>query len=721
MSDNKNAEQSKVKEDGKEVSQSSIHQEGQLENKSNQPETKTNVKEATAANVIHPQEQRLIKIKKDDVKIETKANEVNEDVNEDFKEEALSDIQADASIRKKSSSNMLASNEKKAYESQKQDNSLHDDQAIAQTIEKKPSSVTEENKNVDEAELSDYYKAAETAAEKGSKNKAVSDISDKNTQSDENTKQEVAEKLCDSQPLTIEEKRKQQRENKLTIEEKRRLQKNQMLIPPESNMVKKLFKKFVQHTDLWDRVFLAVLLLCESMTFYISSQIMRYTRFIYALGIFLVLTIAVLAIFWVMTKKKCIGYLGSGILALLLAIGSFGAYRLAAFSSQVFNNIETETVMIVTAKDSKLTPSSDFAEKKIAVIEFDVEINGFAREILLEEKKIGYQEVAYSSYKEAYADMQAGRIDMMVYDIQIQKNLEEEGIDSKSYIKVLFKKTFRREAVKSKAVDITKDPFNVYISGVDLSSHGINEKGNSDVNIILTVNPQTKKMIMQTIPRDSWTPIACMNDRHSKLTYAGVYGGIDCSIQTIEKTYGITINYYAKINFQGVIDLVDAMGGVTVISDVGFCESHPFEDFGVRDYCFTAGANEVDGINALMFSRIRRVFSEGDIERGRHQMALVEAVMNKFVQEPTMDHINGLLVTVQNNFTTNLAESDVGKALQLFIKLQDHIQNIEMYTMKGEMIWDDDEIRNEHLYYFYPNDGEIAAFQQRIRDVIEGK
>ena len=275
--------------------------------------------------------------------------------------------------------------------------------------------------------------------------------------------------------------------------------------------------------------------------------------------------------------------------------------------------------------------------------------------------------------------------------------------------------------MKSKAVDISKDPFNVFISGVDLTSRGINEKGSSDVNIILTVNPQTKKMIMQTIPRDSWVPVTCMNDRHTKLTYAGSYGGIDCSIQTIEEEYGITINYYAKINFQGVIDLVDALGGIMVNSDVGFCESHPFEGYGVRDYCYYAGENYVNGIEALMFSRIRRVFSDGDIERGRHQMALVEGVMNKFLEEPTMEHINGLLLAVQNNFTTNLEENDMGKALELFLKMQDQINSIDTFTMKGELIWINDEISGEYLYYFYPHDGEIVKFQQRIHDVMEGK
>lgn len=521
----------------------------------------------------------------------------------------------------------------------------------------------------------------------------------------------------ESAPLTIEEKRKQQRESKMTIEEKRKLQQSQ----PMPSSAKFSLRAYWDQTDRLDRTFLVILLLCEVMNIYISLQVLRYVRMIYAGGVFVTITLVILLILWIMNKKKYVGYVSSGILALLMMAGCFGAHRLSVFSSQIFNNVETDTVMIVAKKESELTSRSDFTGRKLAMVEYDQDLNEFAREILRDEKKKGYQEITYTSYKEAYMDMQEGKIDMMIYNAQIQKRLEEDEIDSAGHIKVLFEKHFKRQAVKSKAVDITKDSFNVLISGVDLTSYGINEKGSSDVNIILTVNPQTKKMIMQTIPRDSWVPITCMNDRHSKLTYAGAYGGIDCSIQTIEKEYGITINYYAKINFQGVIDLVDALDGITVISDVSFCESHPFEGYGVRDYCYAAGENYVSGIEALMFSRIRRVFSDGDIERGRHQMALIEGVMNKFMQEPTIEHINGLLGAVENNFTTNLNENDIVKALELFLKMQDQIHAISTYTMEGELIWQDDEISQEHLYYFFPHDGEVAAFQQRIRDVMEGK
>lgn len=719
MSDNKNAKQSAIT-DGEKSSGLSFHQEENQETISSKSQSDSSAQEDIEINVTHSKEEMTSKSEK------TNEDNMGSDLsklNEVGKDDALTGPQGNemSSAASKSEKTELDGEGKKS-EIQKDASSLKQSelavpsQAIALS-KMAEASVKEQSHDSNEMELMDN-EAKKEEINKEDKAALRSHAEENSAPLIESESSVEADKEASiPKPLTIEEKRKQQRENKMTIEEKRRLQQLQSKLPSQKASIKDYFR----HSDQWDHFFLVILLLCEVMNIYISLQVLRYVRSIYAMGIFLVITLLVVMIFWIMMKKKRIGYCCSGVLTLLLVIGSYGAYRLAVFSSQVFNNIETETVMIVTAKDSKLTRAYDFTNRKMAMVEYDEELNGFAREILQEEEKSGYQEINYSSYKEAYMDMQEGKIDLMVYDAQIQKTLEEDKIDSEAHIKVLFEKTFERSAVKSKAVDISKDPFNVFISGVDLTSRGINEKGSSDVNIILTVNPQTKKMIMQTIPRDSWASITCMNDRHTKLTYAGAYGGVDCSIKTIEKQYGITINYYAKINFQGVIDLVDALGGITVNSDVGFCESHPFEGYGVRDYCYYAGENYVNGIEALMFSRIRRVFSEGDIERGRHQMALIEGVMNKFLQEPTIDHINGLLAAVQNNFTTNLEENDMGKALDLFLKMQDQINDIDTYTMKGELKWNDDEIRNEYLYYFYPDDGEVAAFQQRIRDVMEGK
>lgn len=524
------------------------------------------------------------------------------------------------------------------------------------------------------------------------------------------------------QAMTLEEKRKQALVDKMTIEEKRALQKKQGSVP--SDLKKSFFDEakelFIKPAKL-DIVCIVLWIINVFSSVYIAMQINRYFSMLYA-GVFFVMMLLILALVgYLIVKKRRVGLGVNVVVALFMIAATVVLMRISGFANQVFDNSESETVMIVAKKESTLTEASDFKDKKIAFVSSDEDTNAFAKDMLEEEQKTGYANTEYQTYKEAYDALQKDQVDMMVYTAYAKQRMEEEEIDSWSHVKVLLQKNREMKAVESKTVDITKDPFNVLISGVDLTSHGINEKGSSDVNIILSVNPKTKKMIMQTIPRDTWAPLTCRNGNHTKLTYAGAYGGIECSISTIEEMYDIEINYYAKINFKGVIDLVDALGGITVNSDVSFCESHPLDGYETRDYCYYAGENTIDGVEALMFSRIRKVFADGDIERGKHQMEVVNSVIRKFKEEPTLDHINGLLGAVQQNFTTNLNEDDIGKALTLFTQMGDLLNQIESYTMQGELVWKTDEVSNEYLYYFFPNDGEVEQFKKRIQDIIEGK
>lgn len=499
-----------------------------------------------------------------------------------------------------------------------------------------------------------------------------------------------------------------------TIEEKRAFQKEQ----GTSQRSVSYYFKGLQTLDV---IFLILLIISAIMNIYISAMILRYFKLLYASCFFVMITLLITGVFVLMIKKRKLGIVCNVLLAILLGVGSFGAYRFTSLSNKVFDNTESETVMIVVKKDSSLDASSDFSGKQIAKVKIDADINEFAEELLQDEKKSGYGFQEYVSYKEAYDALLNGSVDMMIYTAQTRQRLEEDEIDSWSNIKVLIEKQRDREAVESKKVNILKDPFNILVSGVDLTSKDINEKGSSDVNILLTVNPTTKKIIMQTIPRDTWAPLPCMDGKHTKLTYAGAWGGTDCSIKAIEEYLDVEINYYAKINFQGVMDLVDALGGITINNDRAFCTAYTTREGKSSKVCFNEGENTIDGPQALIYSRIRKIFSDGDIERGRHQMEVINAVIRKFKEEPTLSHLNGLLSAIENNFTTNLDEDDMGKALELLMSLGDDLNKIDHYTIEGQFLWNTDEATFEYLYYFYPNDGQLDLVKQRIQDVFQGK
>ena len=167
--------------------------------------------------------------------------------------------------------------------------------------------------------------------------------------------------------------------------------------------------------------------------------------------------------------------------------------------------------------------------------------------------------------------------------------------------------------------DITKTPFNVYLSGIDVYG-SIKATSRSDVNVIVTVNPNTKQILLTSTPRDYYVPLTVSNGIPDKLTHAGIHG-VDCSIGTLENLYGIDIDYYVRVNFTSVRKIVDLLGGVKVYSDYDFTS-----DWGPS---FKKGYNQVNGKQALAFCRERHHFANGDYQRGRDHQHMIEAILNK--------------------------------------------------------------------------------------------
>lgn len=181
--------------------------------------------------------------------------------------------------------------------------------------------------------------------------------------------------------------------------------------------------------------------------------------------------------------------------------------------------------------------------------------------------------------------------------------------------------------------DITKTPFNVYLSGIDVYG-SIKATSRSDVNVIVTVNPNTKQILLTSTPRDYYVPLTVSNGIPDKLTHAGIHG-VDCSIGTLENLYGIDIDYYVRVNFTSVRKIVDLLGGVKVYSDYDFTS-----DWGPS---FKKGYNQVNGKQALAFCRERHHFANGDYQRGRDHQHMIEAILNKAMSPDILPNYADLL------------------------------------------------------------------------------
>lgn len=188
--------------------------------------------------------------------------------------------------------------------------------------------------------------------------------------------------------------------------------------------------------------------------------------------------------------------------------------------------------------------------------------------------------------------------------------------------------------------------FTLYISGIDTRG-AMTAKSRSDVNILATVNTKTKQILLVSTPRDYFVPLSISNGAPDKLTHAGIYG-INVCMDTLGMLYDQDINYYFRLNFGGFVNIIDALGGITINSD------YDFNSGNVTGYHFNQGENFVNGEQALVFARERYAFTEGDRQRGRNQMAVIEGVIKKALSPDLLRNYTSVLSGVEGSFETNV-------------------------------------------------------------------
>ena len=214
------------------------------------------------------------------------------------------------------------------------------------------------------------------------------------------------------------------------------------------------------------------------------------------------------------------------------------------------------------------------------------------------------------------------------------------------------------DAEATHEVDITKDPFIVFLSGIDTRTGMLPSRSLSDVNIVATINPKEHKILLTAIPRDYYVHLAGTSEDslNDKLTHAGSHGGIALSKATVEELLDIEINYYARVNFNFVKNIVDAIGGITINSDVDYS----FSCWTDRGCTFHPGDNPVDGRCALAFARERKSYSAGDRHRGENQEQVISLILDKISQSSTLlSNYSGILASLDGTFETNIEMDDI--------------------------------------------------------------
>lgn len=211
----------------------------------------------------------------------------------------------------------------------------------------------------------------------------------------------------------------------------------------------------------------------------------------------------------------------------------------------------------------------------------------------------------------------------------------------------------------AKSVNTAEDSFNIYITGIDQWD---SEKGEdlerSDVNMIVTVCPKTRKILLTSIPRDTYVPLHTAKNM-DKLTHTGIYG-VDETLSTVEDWIGYDMNYFLKANFSATVDVINAMGGVEVYS--------PKEFKPVKRSWWTVkkGWNHMNGKEALAFARERKAFNDEDSVRVENQQRVVEAVLKKLMSSYTLlTKYGDIIEAAGKSFETNMPTSDMKDLIKM--------------------------------------------------------
>lgn len=272
-------------------------------------------------------------------------------------------------------------------------------------------------------------------------------------------------------------------------------------------------------------------------------------------------------------------------------------------------------------------------------------------------------------------------IQAMIVTESMRSTLAEqyEDFDSKTKIVGTVKITTEIK-LSSSDKKVNDEPFIVYLSGNDEYGE-VSSTGRSDVNILAIVNPKTRQVLLVSTPRDSYIEISNSNGKTGldKLTHAG-NAGIEYSISALENLYGISVDYYVKVNFTGCVKIVDALGGITINSEVEFENGR---DAAPKTYHFNIGENECDGEKTLAFVRERQAFKNGDFQRGRNQEAAIQAIINKATSPQILQSYSTVLDAVSSMMLTNMPPSTMTALIRG--QLSDSTPwNVQSYSITGK-------------------------------------
>ena len=409
------------------------------------------------------------------------------------------------------------------------------------------------------------------------------------------------------------------------------------------------------------------------------SGIETVIRILVSISIILIMIILSLTYLKSIKKKKSKYYIYVPFviiyIVILLLFGYYIHKTYAALHKLSTNSITYSSSLVALSSD-KATSLKNLGSGKIGMVDDETNTIGYTiPNDIIKSEKISNKVESYESYVDIINALYNNEIEYAFlptnYTVMFETMEEANFTDIRDKTKIIYTKNESvKSSDKSKGTSLTK-PFTILLMGVDSEEENIKTSSfNGDSLILITFNPTTLSTTFLSIPRDSYVPITCFaGQKKNKITHAAWYGE-ECMMDTITNFTGIDIDYFVKINFKGVVKMVDTLGGVEVDVPYSFCEQDSNRKFGNNTIYVKAGLQTLYGEQALAFARNRHTWPEycgiewsnyvsNDFIRGQNQQTIIRALLNKIGDVKSLDTVYNLLDVIGDSMETNMTTSEI--------------------------------------------------------------
>ena len=434
-----------------------------------------------------------------------------------------------------------------------------------------------------------------------------------------------------------------------------------------------------------------------------------------------VLTVFIITHFVLTLKRiKIASIILDILLVIIVAVECFAIPKMAEFIDFIQYNFsiqyEVSIYNIMVSQSSEYNTLEDLAGKDIILYnetEGDTLIN------MINEKISG---PSFKETEDIMGDLTKLKKDkkmIIIADASYYETQCDNDTEFESKVKIIDTIEIKVKIDKkdSRNINVTKNSFVVYLSGIDTRSNGMPTRSLSDVNILMVVNPDKKEILLVHTPRDYYVQLHGTTGKKDKLTHAGTKkGGINSSLATMEDLYDIEIPFYMRVNFNSVIKVVDAIGGIDIYNDQNYTvTSYPYPECSYKP-----GMNKnVSGKCALAFSRERHAYKTGDKHRGENQEQVIQRVIEKVTSSTVLlNKYSSILKSLNNSFETNFDQDKITSLVKM--QLNDMSKwTINTYNVTGTGALDYTySYPNQRLWVMYPDYDTVNTAKQKIKEVL---